>query len=587
MVMKILGRFKFTFRKKSETDLFPFEKHDFDPTGYQAANPDTVGMDPWKHFVKYGYREGRKFTSLSEKIELYITIAQSGYFEPTWYSQEYPDTKNTSPLKHFCDVGVWEGRDPGPNFSTSWYLEQYPDIRGLNPLLHFIKHGLAEGRTPCPPRGALNTLEKGFQSIKDLDALLGANQRFEIWKSVPIVDGRFKDAKLVSTLRLILEEITAETQRLVFVPWCIRSGSDVVVANILRAASLTHGENSTVLVIVDYDRTEGVSWLPERQRIVNFASATKDFNWEDKKLILQKLILAVSPVGCLNVNSHLTWELYKEKGSALSEYTGLHACIFCPDYNKSNIPAGYSSTHLRDTISVLDSVICDNITYPDQLKCDLGLLQEDSNKFTVTKQPIRINTKRGGRLGQNKINSSSLEILWASRICRQKNYKLLQRIICNSPKNYNFHIYGTGEENEVKDFLNGIKGYGNATYYGAYIGFESLPLDKFDVFLYTSLWDGIPNALLEAAAYAFPIIASDVGGIREVVTSENGWLINDVENENMYLQSLDNIFNDRVAAANKGKRLSDFVNEFHSWQDFKNILTQKGAFLGERKANEL
>ena len=38
-----------------------------------------------------------------------------------------------------------------------------------------------------------------------------------------------------------------------------------------------------------------------------------------------------------------------------------------------------------------------------------------------------------------------------------------------------------------------------------------------DVVLLPSVWDGMPNALLEAMACGRPVIASDAGGIAEVV----------------------------------------------------------------------
>jgi len=59
-------------------------------------------------------------------------------------------------------------------------------------------------------------------------------------------------------------------------------------------------------------------------------------------------------------------------------------------------------------------------------------------------------------------------------------------------------------------------------------------LSTVDVFVLTSLWEGLPLAALEALASSRPVIATNTGGISEVVIEgENGFLVSPGDEKGM------------------------------------------------------
>lgn len=110
----------------------------FDRAYYLATNGDVAaaGIDPWQHYLQYGWREGRN---------------PNGLFDVRFYLSSYRDVAaaKIEPLAHYMQYGWRENRDASPAFSTSAYLFKYQDVRaaGINPLSHYLNDGQREGRT--------------------------------------------------------------------------------------------------------------------------------------------------------------------------------------------------------------------------------------------------------------------------------------------------------------------------------------------------------------------------------------------------------------------------------------------------------
>nr|MBQ0091006.1 hypothetical protein [Candidatus Enterousia merdequi] len=91
----------------------------------------------------------------------YKIVAKSKYFDKKWYLITYPDVAKTKmdPVKHYLEYGWKEGRNPSEKFNTNAYLSSNIDVKdsNMNPLLHYEKYGKKEGRF-------VDTI-KGFEQI--------------------------------------------------------------------------------------------------------------------------------------------------------------------------------------------------------------------------------------------------------------------------------------------------------------------------------------------------------------------------------------------------------------------------------------
>lgn len=91
------------------------------------------------------------------------------------------------------------------------------------------------------------------------------------------------------------------------------------------------------------------------------------------------------------------------------------------------------------------------------------------------------------------------------------------------------------------------------------------------VILLTSRFEGLPTILLESLASETPVIASNVGGVSEIIkTDKNGLLFNQNDIEN-YIQDIIELISDDTNLAVLGKNGRDLIRKDFTW----NIITEK------------
>ena len=109
----------------------------------------------------------------------------------------------------------------------------------------------------------------------------------------------------------------------------------------------------------------------------------------------------------------------------------------------------------------------------------------------------------------------------------------------------------------------------NLTYHGGFDRLPSLPAEQYDLFLYTSEWDGLPNVLLEAISLGLPIVASNVGGISELIHHEKtGFLITPYDDADQFSDCLRKIAENPSVLGPISDNAYQLVSSRHSWETF-------------------
>lgn len=100
-----------------------------------------------------------------------------------------------------------------------------------------------------------------------------------------------------------------------------------------------------------------------------------------------------------------------------------------------------------------------------------------------------------------------------------------------------FHIGGVGEETKLQSIINKFNLHNIVKYHGWMNRKEKeLLLSETDIYLQPSYFESLGIAIIEAMGYGIPIIASNTGGIPELVQNEkNGFLLQPGSIDDMFI----------------------------------------------------
>ena len=178
-----------------------------------------------------------------------------------------------------------------------------------------------------------------------------------------------------------------------------------------------------------------------------------------------------------------------------------------------------------------------------------------------------------------KKTSSRVVLLAAGRLVEQKRLDKFIRLLANlkttSPVKVTGLIAGDGPllaSLKEKCRLAGLTGE-ELQFLGKMKNMAPV-YDEADVFILTSDWEGTPNVVMEAMASGLPVVATNVGGINDLISNgENGYLI-EKDNEEALFKKTYQLIHNSALRDSLGTKAREFIRQHHALEILLHYLKQ-------------
>lgn len=338
-----------------------------------------------------------------------------------------------------------------------------------------------------------------------------------------------RDLRFGLIYKQLVDQVSKKPDYLFLPPTLGVGGTEKLMFNYINAISHAHPDWHIAVIGRLH---EGHAYeIPKNVDFIDFEGATSGLTKYEKDIIWSRLLiqLRVKRLHIINNDIWYQWITDHQKLLIHEEYI-VNASMFMREYTKEEGRVrSYADPALSDAYAAINNVFTDNQNIIDEMLINNAF---DKERLIVHYQPesLPITPPR-------KISSSKpLRILWAGRLAEQKRPDILKKIGQRlDAREFHIDVYGSSTH-YTGSFFNGVS---TINYKGAFSGIQSIPTNNYDVFLYTSSVDGIPNILLEITALGLPIIASNDGGVREFIRNKKTGILVDIEDIDGYIKALD------------------------------------------------
>lgn len=369
--------------------------------------------------------------------------------------------------------------------------------------------------------------------------------------------------------RKIAEKIRFKPDYVFFVPWVVRGGADKVLFNYIDALKELHPDWHFTVIATLRKKNTWANRLPEYVDFVDFGEFASTLVPDMQDKLMTRLI---TQLGCPRlhiINSEYAYTWVKKHEELVKNHYEVYVSLFAWEYirgSKMKAVFGYDNPRLFEIRDVVKKVLTDNRAVVEYASTQNGL---DEKMFSVHYQPVRDLKLEKSHI--EKYDGEKLRLLSAGRVVAVKMPELVAEIGKRlDASKVTIDVYGEVDKEISRNIFDGIPAI---CYKGVYDGFSSIPTKEYDGLLYTSLSDGVPNVILEAAAAGLPMIASDDGGVGEFIKDKKtGILIKDYLNAETYVEAIEFARENPEKMREYAGEAQKLLTRQHGWAEFlKNV----------------
>ncbi|MGP8188158.1 MAG: glycosyltransferase [Terracidiphilus sp.] len=180
-----------------------------------------------------------------------------------------------------------------------------------------------------------------------------------------------------------------------------------------------------------------------------------------------------------------------------------------------------------------DRVICQSVAMARDLTQAIGIAEE---QIAVLPNPVDVEAIRAAQNGPSVWSGAGPHLLAMGRLSREKGFDLLLEAMVAVRERFadaDLILAGAGREAAALKLLCGELGLENAVRFAGRVENPYALFPGATLFVLSSRHEGMPNALLEAAAAGLPLVATPAsGGVVDLLRDRRGaWLVPEISAE--------------------------------------------------------